>query len=68
MKIVSLPIKSCMDCPHHKESNPFSTDGWDRMVDWFCTASNDKKIAGGVEWHEEKKITIPEWCPLEDKK
>jgi len=23
-----------------------------------------RKIAGYVEWHEEDKIKIPDWCPL----
>lgn len=25
-----------------------------------------RKIAGYVEWHEEKSIKIPEFCPLKD--
>ena len=31
------------------------------MEDWMCTKSN-KKIQGAVEWHEESKINIPDWC------
>jgi len=27
---------------------------------------NIRKIRGYVEWHEEKKIKIPEWCKLDN--
>ncbi len=77
---VYLEIKKCSDCAFFKEGWPYSTDGWDRMVDWLCTnpkfkKAKDKekkvvgykKIAGGVEWHEENKIEIPDWCPLRKK-
>jgi hypothetical protein len=47
-----------------KETNFYSTDGWDQMYDWICTKANGKTIAGAVEWHEESKITIPDWCPI----
>lgn len=42
-KIVMLPVTSCLQCPHRKEANPWSSDGWDRMIDWICTLANDKK-------------------------
>jgi len=74
-KIIVNEIHSCKDCPHKESTNFWSSDGWDRMEDWECkllpgdTEDNkNKKIAGGVEWHEESKIPIPGWCPLEDKK
>lgn len=63
-----LPISSCLECPHRKEANPWSSDGWDRMIDWICQKANNKTIAGAVEFHEERKIKIPNWCPLEEKK
>ena len=68
--IAFLPLTSCQKCPHMKEANHWSTDGWDRMCDWQCTHPNVKqdgtvnKIAGSVEWHEEKDVQIPTWCPL----
>lgn len=61
-KIV-LEIESCKQCPAFKTGNFWSSDGWDRMVDWMCKDMEDKKIQGAVEWHEENKIKIPEWCP-----
>ena len=64
MKKALIEIKSCGDCPFKKETNYQSSDGWDRMVDWVCEKKNDKKIAGAVEWHEEKDVKIPDWCPL----
>ena len=35
------------------------------MVDWVCTKTvPERKIAGAVEWHEENKIAVPDWCPI----
>lgn len=61
-KIV-LEIKSCKECVFFKTTNQWSSDGFDSMEDWICAKIN-KKIAGSVEWHEEKKIKIPDWCPI----
>lgn len=55
---------TCRTCPNRKSTNFWSSDGWDRMEDWVCKLKNEKKIAGAVEWHEENKIPVPEWCPL----
>lgn len=65
MTKIKIDIKTCKDCPHFKEGDTFSSDGWDRMTDWVCTKTEPhKNIANGVEWHEEKKIKVPEWCPV----
>jgi hypothetical protein len=39
------------------------------MVDWVCSATcfttnHPKLIQGAVEWHEEKRIQRPDWCPI----
>jgi hypothetical protein len=60
----AIIIESCSKCPHKESTNFWSSDGWDRMEDWICKLSNNKKIAGAVEWHEERKIKIPNWCPI----
>jgi hypothetical protein len=65
MAKIVIEIKSCKECPHFKTANQWSSDGWDRMEDWMCTKA-DKKIQGGVEWHEESKIQIPDWCPAQN--
>jgi len=62
----AIPIEKCKDCPHKFADNHYSTDGWDRMETWKCKLAKDRKIQGGVEWHEENKIPIPAWCPLPD--
>lgn len=62
MPKITIEIKSCKDCPNFIIKDQYSSDGWDRMEDWFCNLAN-KKIQGAVEWHEEKHIKIPEWCP-----
>ena len=64
MPKIALEIVSCKDCPFKKSTNFWSSDGWDRMEDWVCTKSNEKKIAGSVEWHEESKVPVPDWCPI----
>jgi hypothetical protein len=61
MKIV-IDISSCRECPFFKTGNQWSTDGFDNMEDWICTKIN-RKIQGSVEWHEEKGIRVPKWCP-----
>ena len=73
-KQVFLPITHCSQCPYKNETNFYSTDGWDRMCDWVCEKLKDNKtglpmkIQGSVEWHEEKTIQIPDWCPLTNNK
>lgn len=67
MPKVSIDIRNCKDCPFFDERNPWSSDGWDRMVDWYCKKSN-VVIQGCVEWYEESKIQIPEWCEIKIKK
>ena len=62
MPKITIEIESCRQCPFFKEGPPQSTDGFDRGHDWFCTSA-DKMIEPFVEWHEEKKIQIPDWCP-----
>lgn len=59
---IEIEIKSCKECPHFKEGHRQSTDGFDSGHDWYCKKAR-KQIAGFVEWHEEKKIPIPKWCP-----
>lgn len=63
MAKIKIEINSCKQCPHFYTTNQWSSDGWDRMEDWMCRKAN-KKIQGCVEWHEESKIKIPDWCPI----
>jgi reverse gyrase len=66
MPKIVIEIKSCKECPYFKTANSrVSSDGWGIMEDWMCTKA-DKKIQGGVEWHEEGKIQIPDWCPAQN--
>ncbi len=65
MPEIKLEIKNCKDCPHWEET-PFPTsDSFERAHYWWCTVIEPKKeIASYVEWHEEKGIKVPKWCPL----
>lgn len=65
--IAYVPIKNCKECSNWFTDNYYSTDGWDHMEDWNCKLVG-KKIKGAVEWHEEGKIPIPNWCPYIIKK
>lgn len=65
MTKVVLEFKNCKECPFFDIADTYSTDGFDRMEDWVCTKETPtRKIQGGVEWHEEKHIKIPDWCPI----
>jgi hypothetical protein len=33
------------------------------MEDWVC-GKNGKMIATCVEWFDEKRIEVPDWCPI----
>lgn len=63
MAEIKFEIESCKECPFFDTRNPWSSDGWDRMVDWYCK-KQEKTIQPSVEWHEEDKIKIPDWCPI----
>ncbi len=59
---IKYSISSCLRCPFLVKGPFESTDGFDRGQNWYCGKSDNKKIVGFVEWHEEKKIEIPQWC------
>lgn len=63
MAQIVLEIVNCRQCPHFKTANQWSSDGWDKMEDWVCD-KNNKIIQESVEWHEESKIDVPDWCPI----
>ena len=40
MAKIIIDIKTCKECPHFSTENPWSSDGWDRMIDWRCFSSS----------------------------
>ena len=42
----------------------YTSDSFEEPYNWFCSKEKYKVIQGYVEWHEEKNIKIPEWCPF----
>jgi len=64
MPKIEIEIKSCQQCPFFKQERMYTSDSLETAFDWFCTKSYNRKIQGYVEWHEENKIKIPEWCPI----
>lgn len=63
VKYFIIEIPNCKSCPYFKAANCCSSDGFDRMEDWIC-GKTGKKIQSAVEWHEESKIPVPDWCPI----
>jgi hypothetical protein len=64
MARIVIEIENCKQCPYFKTDTPWTSDGFDFMEDWICTKEN-KTIQGAVEWHEESKIKIPDWCQIQ---
>ncbi len=64
-RLIVLEISSCKQCPNFSEANPWSSDGWDRMIDWVCK-KNGQKIQGAVERHKARtgKNKLHESNPL----
>ncbi len=61
---IQIEISSCQKCLHFIERPYPTADSWERAHNWHCSKMHNKKIAGYVEWHDEDKIGIPEWCPI----
>ena len=64
MAKIVLDIESCKECNFFKAERMYTSDSWEEAYNWFCEKSGHKKIRGYVEWHEEKKIDIPDWCEI----
>lgn len=64
MAEIKLNIKTCKECPFFRAERMYTADSFERPFDWFCDKKDGKKIAGYVEWHEEKSVEVPEWCPI----
>ncbi len=66
MTTLKIKIKDCRSCPFFKSERYYTDDSFEHANDWFChhNPKNVKEIAGYVEWHEESKIPIPNWCPV----
>lgn len=64
---IEFDIENCKECPFFEEKRMYTADSWEMAFNWYCKKSDDKKIAGYVEWHDEKEIEIPEWCPIKSK-
>ena len=63
LKPAMLEITHCSKCPHFEAIELATSDSWERAFNWMCNKEK-KKIQGYVEWFEESKIEVPDWCPL----
>jgi len=58
---ITLDLQSCAGCPLVDIKR---TPGTGYALDYFCTASeNKKKIMGYIEWSSEYR-PVPDWCPI----
>ena len=57
-------INTCKECRHLKTQRCPSEDSWDRDEDWMCGLRENKLIESYVSWHEESRVSVPDWCPL----
>ena len=60
----SISFKPEMVQPMGVVTRSISVSGWLSGKPLFLQSMEKKKIRGYVEWHEEKKIQIPQWCPI----
>lgn len=65
MAQIIIEINNCKHdkCPHFTITKTESTDGFDLGEYWYCKKAN-KQIAAFIEWHEERKKSVPDWCPI----
>lgn len=59
-----LEIKHCQKCPFLEQKRHYTADSFETAFNWYCKKKNNKQIAGYVDWHEERDVEIPDWCPL----
>jgi hypothetical protein len=64
MAVIGIEINGCAECPFKVVVDTYTTDGFDSMEDWACSKKDNQSIQKAVEWHEEKKIQVPTWCPI----
>jgi len=66
-KIV-LELLTCQECPFFEKDRYYTEDSFEVAFNWYCCKVKEegksKKIAGYVEWHEENKTPVPDWCPI----
>lgn len=65
MTKIAFEIKTCKDCPFVDIKPHYTSDSFEHASNWFCKKSRGKKIEGYIDWHEEKSVKIPKWCPIE---
>ena len=63
MTEIVLSIKNCAKCPYVDKTLYPTEDSWEEAYNFYCTKTNNKKIAEYVEWHEELP-DVPDWCPI----
>ena len=63
MAKIELEITTCKECPHFSSERYYTADSFEFAFNWYCNKVEKRKIQGYVEWHEESKIKIPDWCP-----
>lgn len=60
---IEIEIKNCKECPNLDSKKVYTPDSFDDVSQWTCNI-NGKSICNYIEWHEESKIDIPNWCHI----
>ncbi len=55
-------IDDCSDCPKHTADR---TPRSGYAMDYFCSAADNKPIAGYIEWPQQMP-EVPSWCPFRE--
>jgi len=61
---IKLKVKTCQQCPFFLSERAYTADSFEMCFNWFCNKEEKKKIRSYVDWNEEDKVPIPEWCPV----
>lgn len=61
--LIPFKLDCCAYCPKVKEER---TPNAGYAFDYYCTAKNNRKIMGYVEYDSEL-VEVPKWCPYKVK-
>ena len=63
MPEIRIKLKNCIGCPYLETNRQYTADSFETCFKWTCKKS-DKVIANYVDWNEDDRIKIPEWCEI----
>jgi hypothetical protein len=64
---IILQINTCKECPFFKKVAVLASldDDLSNQSQWMCKKEYPAKVISKyVEWHQENKTPVPDWCPI----